>query len=59
VTPDGTAILYTAVIGDDRVPALMPVLSGESIKVVQGGIYTHPTRQPGLCPNDIGCGTFP
>jgi Tol biopolymer transport system component len=59
VTPDGLDILFTAVIGDQRVPALMPVFGGEPIEVVQSGIYTHPTRQPGECPNDIGCGTYP
>jgi hypothetical protein len=37
----------------------MPVFGGESIKVVESGIYTHPTRQPGLCPDDVGCGTYP
>ena len=58
-TPDGMSILYTAVSGDRRVPALMPVYGGEPIEVVQSGIYTHPVRQPGLCPDDIGCGTFP
>jgi Tol biopolymer transport system component len=59
VTPDGASILYTAVTADHRVPALMPVFGGESIKVVESGIYTHPTRQPGLCPDDVGCGTYP
>jgi Tol biopolymer transport system component len=59
VTPDGLDILYTAVTADHRVPALMPVFGGQPIEVVQDGIYTHPVRQPGLCPDDIGCGTFP
>ena len=59
VTPDGLDILYTSVTVDHRVPALMPVLGGEPIEVVQSGIYTHPVRQPGECPDDIGCGTFP
>jgi Tol biopolymer transport system component len=59
VTPDGASILYTAVTEDRRVPSLIPVFGGEPILVVQSGIYTHPVRQPGQCPDDIGCGTFP
>lgn len=59
VTPDNRDIVYTAVIGDSRVPAYMPLFGGEGTKVVQSGIYTHPTRQPGECPDAIGCGTYP
>jgi Tol biopolymer transport system component len=59
VTPDGFDILYTSVTGEHRVPALMPVFGGEPIEVVQKGIYTHPVRQPGECPDDVGCGTYP
>ena len=56
VTPDGMSILYTFVSADRRVPVLMPVFGGVPIEVVASGIYTHPVRQPGLCPDDIGCG---
>ena len=59
VTPDGFDILYTSVTVDHRVPALMPVYGGQPIEVVPSGIYAHPVRQPGECPDDIGCGTFP
>lgn len=59
VTPDGASILYAAVIGDHRVPALIPIYGGETVNIVQEGIYTHPVRQPGLCPDAAGCGTFP
>ena len=59
VTPDGLDVLYTSVTADHRVPALMPVFGGQPIEVVQSGTFTHPVRQPGECPADIGCGTFP
>ena len=59
VTPDGASILYTAVSIDRRVPALVPLNGGDSILIVEGGIYTHPVRQPGNCPDDVGCGTSP
>ena len=59
VTPDGVDVLYTAVAADGRVPAIINLFGGESIRVVESGIYTHPVRQPGLCPDDVGCGTYP
>jgi Tol biopolymer transport system component len=59
VTPDGLDILFTAVTADHRVPALMRLSGGEPHQVVESGIYTHPTRQPGECPDDVGCGTYP
>jgi Tol biopolymer transport system component len=59
VTPDGASILYTAVFSDRRVPALVPLFGGDPIQIVESGIYTHPVRQPGLCPDDVGCGTPP
>ena len=59
VTPDGIDIVFTAVTPDHRVPAIMRLSGGEFTQVVESGIYTHPTRQPGECPDDVGCGTYP
>jgi len=59
VTPDGAGILHTAVFSDRRVPAFVSLDGGDSIQIVESGIYTHPVRQPGNCPDDVGCGSFP
>jgi Tol biopolymer transport system component len=59
VTFDGVDILYTFVLADRRVPAVIRVTGGDPIEIAESGIYTHPVRQPGACPDDVGCGTYP
>jgi Tol biopolymer transport system component len=59
VTFDGESILFTAVSDDRRVPAVIPVSGGDPILIVESGIHSHPVRQPGACPEVVGCGTYP